>query len=68
MKLGSWRQTQIAGAQHFGVVTKFNFESAIEDIQRAFPEAFVSKLFAVSNNATFDLVDIFESAVFDDHR
>ena len=67
MKLGSWRRTQIAGAQHFGLITKFNFETAIKDIQRSLPEAFVSKLFAVSNNATINLVDLFESAVFHDH-
>jgi len=67
MKLGSWRRTQITGAQHFCLIAKFNFETAIKDIQRSLPEAFVSKLFAVANNATINLVDLFESAVFHNH-
>jgi hypothetical protein len=68
VKLGGWRRTQIAGAQHFGLIAKFNFETAIKDVQRSFPETFVSKLFAVANYAAIDLVHLFESAIFHDHR
>ena len=37
--------------------------AAIEDIEAAFPETLVSKLLAVANDAAFDLVHLFETAV-----
>ena len=45
------------------VIAKVSHHAIIKDIQRAFPKLFVSKLLTVTNDATFDLVDLVEEEV-----
>ena len=58
----------MACAQNFGVVAVIQFEASIKDIERAFPQSSVFELLGVTNDASIDLVHLFEATVLHDER
>jgi len=53
---------------NFRILAEILNHSLVKDIQRSIPQPVVSVFFAVANNPTFDLVDLFKASVDHDSR
>ena len=58
--------THVTRAQDFGLGAVVQFEAAIKDIKRAFPQSGIFELLCVPNDAAFDLVHLFETTILHD--
>ncbi|MEN9660356.1 MAG: hypothetical protein RLZZ443_285 [Actinomycetota bacterium] len=58
----------LALADDLGFVAEVGLHAAVEDVERALPQALVLEALAVANDAALDLVDLFEAAVDHDGR
>jgi hypothetical protein len=58
----------IALSNHFGLFIEFDSHAGIECVERALPETLASKLLAVSDDATFDLIDLGKPSLFHQGR
>ena len=66
MKMASRRLAVITFANHGRRRAEFQIQASVEHIQRTFPQASVSVLFAIANDAAFNLIDLFEAAILHD--
>lgn len=48
----------------FCLIAKFHVHTLVENIEAALPQAIIGKLFAILNDSTIYLVDLFKAAVF----
>jgi len=63
MEIAGGSRAMVADTEGFCLICEVNIHTLIEDVERAFPESLISEGFAISHDATFDLVDLVESTV-----
>jgi hypothetical protein len=61
-----WFAATLAFTDYCRVLSEFHFEATIEHVERPFPEAIVAEGFSVTNDATINLVHLFEAAFLHD--
>ena len=60
--------TLLAFANNFCIVREVMNHPIVEDIERAFPQRIIAKLFAIFHDASIDLIDLFKSIFNHDGR
>ena len=60
--------THVTRAQDFGLGAVIQLKTTIEDVQRTFPQSAIFELLGVTNDASIDLVHLFEATVLHDER
>ena len=63
VELFRWARTFFTLPDYLGIFGEVKRHASIKGVKRSFPESTISKFLSVANNATLDLIHLFETAI-----